>query len=51
MSGTEVSGAGADKISHDVADNPLFYVDGTGDTAFGRSVGTQWQKACWSLKR
>ena len=42
MSGTEVSADNADKISQSVADNPLFFVDGAGDTVFGRSAAYTW---------
>ena len=51
MSGTKFDGNGGDEISHSVADNPLFYVDGAGDTAFGRSValGAHRQTSYWPV--
>lgn len=42
MSGTEVSADSADEISQSVADNPLLFVDGAGDTVFGRSAAYTW---------
>ena len=41
MSSTEVDENSGENISH-TADNPLFYIDGAGDTAFGRSAAYTW---------
>ena len=41
ISGTEVNENSGKEINH-TADNPLFYVDGGGDMAFGRSAAYTW---------
>lgn len=38
MSGTQVGTGAADRGSHSLVDDPLFYIDDAGETAFGRLV-------------